>query len=207
MISNTKLLQFITAFLLFIGLADMKATAQVVENPKEVCDLLNRIGGEGTAERIATAIDPSVTSAGREAFVLTSQDGKPCIKGSNVSALTTGINWYLNHYAHVNIAWNNLTTDLSQVEFPVPTKQEKHSTTVGYRYYLNYCTFSYSMSTWTWERWQRKSTGWRSTASTCRCKSLVSTWCGRNSSRKIWDIPTTRPTLSSPDRVSKLGGA
>ena len=36
MISNTKLLQFITAFLLFIGLADMKATAQVVENPKAV---------------------------------------------------------------------------------------------------------------------------------------------------------------------------
>lgn len=156
MISNTKLLQFVTAFLLFIGLSDMKATAQVVENPKAVCDLLNRIGGEGTAERIATTIDPSVASAGREAFVLTSQDGKPCIKGSNVSALTTGINWYLNHYAHVNIAWNNLTTDLSQVEFPVPTKQEKHSTTVGYRYYLNYCTFSYSMSTWTWERWQKE---------------------------------------------------
>uniref|UniRef100_UPI004029B675 alpha-N-acetylglucosaminidase TIM-barrel domain-containing protein n=1 Tax=Alloprevotella sp. TaxID=1872471 RepID=UPI004029B675 len=149
-------MQFVTAFLLFIGLADMRATAQVVENPKEVCDLLNRIGGEGTAKRIATAIDPSVASAGREAFVLTSQDGKPCIKGSNVSALTTGINWYLNHYAHVNIAWNNLTTDLSQVELPVPTKQEKHSTTVGYRYYLNYCTFSYSMSTWTWERWQKE---------------------------------------------------
>lgn len=57
MISNTKLLQIVAAFLLFIGLADMRTTAQVVENPKEVCDLLNRIGGEGTAKRIVTAID------------------------------------------------------------------------------------------------------------------------------------------------------
>ena len=34
--------------------------------------------------------------------------------------------------------------------------KEKHSTATSYRYYLNYCTFSYSMSTWTWERWQQE---------------------------------------------------
>ena len=149
-------MKIVAALLLIIGLADRKATAQVVENPKVVCDLLDRIGGTGTAERILTVIDPAVASAGKEAFVLMAQDGKPCIKGSNVSALTTGVNWYLNHVAHVNIAWNNLTTDLSKVELPAPTKQEKHTTAVGYRYYLNYCTFSYSMSTWTWERWQKE---------------------------------------------------
>ena len=27
---------------------------------------------------------------------------------------------------------------------------------MDYRYYLNYCTFSYSMSVWTWERWQQE---------------------------------------------------
>ena len=135
-------MKIVAALLLIIGLADRKATAQVVENPKVVCDLLDRIGGAGTAERILTVIDPAVASAGKEAFVLMAQDGKPCIKGSNVSALTTGVNWYLNHVAHVNIAWNNLTTDLSKVELPAPTKQEKHTKAVGYRYYLNYRTYS-----------------------------------------------------------------
>ena len=156
MISKTKLLQLVVAFLLIVGMANTKATAQIVENPQGVCDLLNRIGGEGTAERIVTIVDPTVGSSIREAFVVTSKDGKPCVKGSNLSALTTGINWYLNHYAHVNLAWNNLTTNLAQRELPVPTKQEKHSTATSYRYYLNYCTFSYSMSTWTWERWQQE---------------------------------------------------
>ena len=103
MISKTKLLQLVVAFLLIVGIANTKATAQIVENPQGVCDLLNRIGGEGTAERIVTIVDPTVGSSIREAFVVTSKDGKPCVKGSNLSALTTGINWYLNHYAHVKL--------------------------------------------------------------------------------------------------------
>ena len=45
MISKTKLLQLVVAFLLIVGMANTKATAQTVENPQGVCDLLNRIGG------------------------------------------------------------------------------------------------------------------------------------------------------------------
>lgn len=121
-----------------------------------VVNLLNRIGGEGTADRFVTVVDASLQQNGKDAFTITSQEGKPCIKGSSVLAVTTGINWYLNHYAHVNLAWNNLTTDLSAVSLPVPTQEETHVCSADYRYYLNYCTFSYSMSTWTWERWQQE---------------------------------------------------
>lgn len=124
-------------------------------NPQSVSNLLNRIGGAGTSDRIVTIVDESVALDGRETFVLTSADGKPCVKGSTLSALTTGLGWYLNHTAGVNLSWNNLTTDLSAVDFPLP-KEETHSTAACYRYYLNYCTFSYSMSTWTWERWEQE---------------------------------------------------
>lgn len=129
--------------------------AAVDTNPKSVTDLLNRVGGAGTADRLVTVVDESLSTDGRETFVLTSSNGKPCIKGSTLSALTTGIGWYLNHNANVNLTWNNLTTDLSAVDFPLPA-EETHTTTAEYRYYLNYCTFSYSMSTWTWERWQQE---------------------------------------------------
>lgn len=125
-------------------------------NPKVVTDMLNRIGGAGTSERIVTILDESLSANGKEVFVITSQSGKPCIKGSTLLAITTGVNWYLNHYAHVNLAWNNLTTDMSLVQFPVPNTSETHTCVADYRYYLNYCTFSYSMSTWTWERWQQE---------------------------------------------------
>lgn len=125
-------------------------------NPKAVTDLLNRIGGTGTAKRFVTVLDESLGSNGKETFVITASKGKPCIKGSTLSALTTGIGWYLNHHAHVNLSWNRPTTDLSTTLLPVPAGETSHTAAAIYRYYLNYCTFSYSMSTWTWERWQQE---------------------------------------------------
>lgn len=149
-------LKGIRLFVVLLALACMQTLAAATLNPVAVTDLLNRIGGNGTADRFVTIVDESVSSNGKEAFIITSQDGKPCIKGSNISAVTTGINWYLNHYAHVNLSWNNLTTDLSSKTLPVPTTDETHESNVDYRYYLNYCTFSYSMSVWTWDRWQKE---------------------------------------------------
>lgn len=61
-------------------------------NPGAVTALLNRIGGEGTAARFVTIVDETLAENGKEVFVITSQDGKPCIKGSNTLAVTTGIN-------------------------------------------------------------------------------------------------------------------
>ena len=134
----------------------MTLHATETTNPQAVTDLLNRIGGSGTSDRFVTIVDDALSENGKDVFVITSQDGKPCIKGNSIIAVTTGINWYLNHYAHVNLTWNQLTTDLSLVTLPVPSSEETHTCSVDYRYYLNYCTFSYSMSTWTWERWQKE---------------------------------------------------
>ncbi len=125
-------------------------------NPKVLNDFLNRIGGKGTASRFVTIVDEALSTNGEDIFVITAKRGKPCIKGNNVLAVTTGINWYLNHYAHVNISWNNLTADLKKTYLPVPQEEEIHTCSADYRYYLNYCTFSYSMSVWTWERWQQE---------------------------------------------------
>ena len=43
----------------------------------------------------------------------------------------------------------------TSVLLPV-TKQERHETDLPYRYDLNYCTFSYSMAFWDWERWEKE---------------------------------------------------
>ena len=144
-----------TAVLMMVTMAAWSAAKGVVSNPKAVSQLLDRIGGKGTSRRLHTVLDPSMGD-GQETFVITSRKGKPCIKGSTLSAITTGVNWYLNHYAHVNLTWNHLTTDLSSTALPVPIQEESHACDAQYRYYLNYCTFGYSMTTWTWERWQKE---------------------------------------------------
>lgn len=125
-------------------------------NPAAVSGLLDRIGGTGTSDRFITVVDESLADNGKETFVITASEGKPCVKGSTLSALTTGIGWYLNHYANVNLTWNCPKLDLSSVNLPLPSAEERHSSDAAYRYYLNYCTFSYSMSTWTWDRWQEE---------------------------------------------------
>ncbi len=133
-----------------------------VENPAAVVALVNRIGGEGTADKFKFVLDPSLNSK-QEVFVIGGEDGKVLIKGSTLSAITTGLGWYLNHIAKINIAWNSLNektvsgeayADLSNI--PVPTAEEMHTSDAKYRYYLNTCTFGYSMTSWTWKRWQQE---------------------------------------------------
>ena len=140
--------------------------APSVENPDAVVALVNRIGGAGTAEKFKFVLDPSLNSK-QETFVLGSEEGKILVKGTTISAITTGLGWYLNHIAHINISWNSLNektvavknegaayADLS--ELPLPTVEETHVSDAKYRYYLNTCTFGYSMTSWTWTRWQQE---------------------------------------------------
>lgn len=142
--------------LLMMLLFTVSSAAGEIVNPKAVTDMLDRIGGKGASELLVTVVDEGLSTDGNDLFVITNRSGKPCIKGNNMLAITTGLNWYLNHYAHVNLTWNNMTTDLSAVELPVPANDEVHRCSADYRYYLNYCTFSYSMAFWTWERWQQE---------------------------------------------------
>lgn len=152
--------KFLTSVLLFLlaVFTFQEAAAQLpVATPEQaITGLLNRIGGNGAAEKFVILIDASLSENGKDVFVITSQEGKPCIKGNNQLSVAAGINWYLNHYAHINLTWNNLTTDLTSVELPVPTTEEKHVCNTTYRYNFNTCTFSYSMAFWTWERWQKE---------------------------------------------------
>ena len=125
-------------------------------SPKAIAGLLDRIGGKGTSSRMVTRLDASLKDEGRDCFRLSSCQGKPLVEGSSLTAIGAGINWYLNHYAHVNLSWNQLTADLSKTAFPLPERMEVHVCSAGHRYYLNYCTFGYSMATWTWERWEQE---------------------------------------------------
>ena len=129
-----------------------------------VIDLVNRIGGVGTADNFTFVHDPALEG---ETFEIGAKEGKILIKGSTISAITTGIGWYLNHIAKVNIAWNSLnekTVDFGKtgaayvenINLPLPTATETHTSDAKYRYYLNTCTFGYSMTSWTWTRWQQE---------------------------------------------------
>ncbi|GHV11510.1 alpha-N-acetylglucosaminidase [Bacteroidia bacterium] len=130
------------------------STVSVWADTTPVENLLNRIGGTGTSDKILTSVVAGTDS--KDYFTITSEAGKPKIIGNNYLSVATGIHWYLKYYANVTWTWNQLTTDLSAVTLPMPTTAETHNTNLKYRYYLNYCTYSYSMAFWDWDRWQKE---------------------------------------------------
>lgn len=148
------LLSFLCILLSLASLPSQARTSHIQEHPKAVQAFLDRIGGGGGRHKIMTRLDEGLQADGKEVFRISGRKGKPLVEGSSMSALTAGIGWYLNHVAHINLGWNNLTTRFGKL--PVPTQTETHACDADYRYYLNYCTFGYSMTSWTWERWEKE---------------------------------------------------
>ena len=151
----------LTILLLVCGFTAGWAKSECVVNPEAVTALADRIGGRGTAEKFKFVLD-SAADGEQEFFVIGAQDGKVLVKGNSLSAITTGLGWYLNYYANINIAWNSLNEKADGVAYaklrrlPLPEAEEKHICDAKYRYYFNYCTFGYSMTSWTWKRWQQE---------------------------------------------------
>lgn len=103
-------------------------------------------------DRIEYVIDESTDSPGR--FTLGCDGRKVHISGDSPLSVAKGLNHYLNHHAGVNICWNMMAGRLPErlEEFPAYSR----SASVPLRYYLNFCTQSYSMAFWDWERWEKE---------------------------------------------------
>ncbi len=84
------------------------------------------------------------------------QDGdKVVVRANNYVSLATGVNWYLKYHAGVHLGWNNMHPSLP-ASLPAVSDKERHETNLGLRYDFNYCTFSYSMPFWDWDRWEEE---------------------------------------------------
>lgn len=154
------MLRYIFSALLLMLTALLPLKAE--RNPASVVALAERIGGPGTAEKFVFDLEP-MRGISEETFSIGKEGGKIVIKGNSLSALTTGLGWFLNRYLNVNISWNSLNEGKPgqpYAELPaidrIKVDGESRSCDAKYRYYLNYCTFGYSMTSWTWDRWQRE---------------------------------------------------
>ncbi|GGJ80775.1 alpha-N-acetylglucosaminidase [Parabacteroides faecis] len=88
-------------------------------------------------------------------FELDQKGNKVVIRGNNPVNIATGLNWYLKYYAGIHLSWNGMQATLPEI-LPAVTQKERHETEVKYRYDFNYCTYSYTMAFWDWERWEKE---------------------------------------------------
>lgn len=77
---------------------------------------------------------------------------KVIICGNSPVSRAVALNRYLRDVAGIHICWNNLRQPLPS-DLPLPSDTITGFSDKPYRYYLNYCTFSYSTPFWDEERW------------------------------------------------------
>lgn len=94
------------------------------------------------------------TGGDTQTFTIACNGKRVSVEGSDYIAIATGINWYLQHYVGIDISWNSPIGILPET-LPV-CAAETHTSSVPLRYYLNFCTYSYSMAFWDWDRWQQE---------------------------------------------------
>jgi alpha-N-acetylglucosaminidase len=100
-------------------------------------------------------IEPLQQENRKDAFEVESKNNKIILRGNNGVAVASALYYYLTEYGHCQVTWNGTNLNLPK-RLPVVSKKVHRRTPYQYRYYLNYCTFNYSMSWWDWDRWQKE---------------------------------------------------
>lgn len=95
------------------------------------------------------------SKSGEDYFELENHNGKIVLRGNNGISVASALQYYLKNYVHCEFNWNVNTIQLPR-PLPLINKKIRKESPYQYRYYLNYCTFNYSMSWWNWERWQKE---------------------------------------------------
>ncbi len=129
----------------------MAAVSITASAASPIDGLLERID-PGASKKFAVSIKKSGDA---DYFQLSQKGQKVAITVSDPVCAAVGLNWYLKYYAGVHLCWNqmqaSLPSPLPQVETP-----ERHETDLKLRYDFNYCTFSYTMPFWDWDRWEEE---------------------------------------------------
>ena len=133
-----------------ICLICMLCLAVVVKAASPIQGLLERID-KGASRKFVIEQVKSPT----DFFELDQKGDKVVIRGNNYVSIATGVNWYLKYYAGIQLSWNGMTAQLPAVLPAVPQK-ERHETDLKYRYNFIYCTYSYTMAFWDWDRWEKE---------------------------------------------------
>ena len=94
------------------------------------------------------------TQDSTECYRFWTQDQQLIVEGSSVSAMTVGLNRYLKDWCGVTVSW--YVDDPIGLPEAMPAVPEPvyGNALVPQRFFLNYCTFGYTMPWWGWEQWE-----------------------------------------------------
>ena len=114
---------------------------------------------KGLARRLvplyAGKIDFRQTDDTIDVFTIHSNGPRLVIEGNNAISMATGLNYYLKNYCGVTVSWYAFEPVQYPVQMPAVKTPVHVEAKVKDRFFLNYCTFGYTMPWWKWEDWER----------------------------------------------------
>lgn len=87
-------------------------------------------------------------------FTIKSEENKIIISGNNANSMAVGLNYYLKNYCLTVVSWyKEDPIELPKV-LPMVPVEISIKAKVSIRFFLNYCTFGYSLVWWKWNDWE-----------------------------------------------------
>ena len=140
-----------TVWITFLAMAVLPWLALAADGNDPVQGLIGRIL-PGHENRFVVETLPA--GAGGDVFEIESKGGKIVLRGNSPLSQAVALNWYLKYYAHCHVSLNGRQLNLPE-QLPAVTDKVRLVGWAKSRYFLNYCTFGYSMPWWDWPQWER----------------------------------------------------
>lgn len=142
------------------SISEIKQAAAVrkQKNIKSIIDfnalygLISRIAGEAYADKFL--FKQKAQSGGNDSYTVYDEDGKIVIEATSGVAAASAFRWYLENRCDSYVG--PLTRRLNFPAVPPAVGEPYSSQSVClYRYFLNYCTYGYTLVFWNWEKWEQ----------------------------------------------------
>ena len=139
-------------FFILFNISMFTVAAETNVSLVPVRELVKRILPEHY-RKIVVEYMPDVTDD--ERFELYSQADKIIIRGTTKSAIGVGLNYYLKYYCKTYVSWYSFDKIETPKVLPVVPEKVVRSARVPERFFLNYCTYGYTLTWWGWHEWER----------------------------------------------------
>ena len=102
----------------------------------------------------AKAIQFKESPSETDFYEITPKGNGIVIKGNSANSLAAGLGRYLED-SDIDVSWYASQAVEYPAEMPIPDSTVRCSALVPQRFFLNYCTFGYTMPWWQWDDWER----------------------------------------------------
>lgn len=141
------------ARILFVLLMALSVSCVPDNSPAEMKEMVGRLCPEHSNSFRFEYLSDQPDSI--DSYSIETYKGKILIKGNTVNSMAVGLNAYLKNFCNTRVSWYaSDPVDLPSV-LPLPEDKIQASARCSNRFFLNYCTFGYTMPYWKWTDWER----------------------------------------------------